>query len=308
MSAAEESAPAFVPGAFVPVLPERWTRPGTMTLMPSGWAADLRLFRSELALIFGRRRNQAALLALAAMPVLIGIAVRVAGNSQRPGGAAFLALVTDNGLFVALTALAVSLPLFLPLAVSAVAADSIAGEAALGTLRYLLTVPVGRTRLLVVKFLAVGVFTVAGVALIALVGSGFGVLLFGGGPATLLSGATVSFGAGLLRLGLVCLYLVISLLALVAIGLFVSTLTEQPIGATIGVVAVAVASQIVDAVPQLSALGPFLPTHYWLDFAELLRDPIAFSSLTPGLLSAVVYIALFGSAAWARFGAKDVTS
>ena len=304
-----DRAPALlVPGAFVPVLPRWSTKPGRMSVMPSRLAADLRLFRSELALVFGRRRNLAALFALAAVPVLIGVAVRWAGPRSGDGGPAFLSLITGNGLFVALTALTVSLPLFLPLAVSAIAADSIAGEAGSGTLRYLLTAPVSRARLLAVKFAAIVVFSLAAVGVIAVVGVGLGVLLFGAGQATLLSGATVGFGAALVRLGLACLYVTFCLLALGAVGLFVSTLTEQPIGATIAVIAVAVTSQILDAVPQLAVIQPYLPTHHWLDFGELLRDPIGYSTLMPGLISASVYIVLFGSAAWARFGAKDITS
>jgi len=46
------------------------------------------------------------------------------------------------------------IPLFLPMAVAVVAGDAVSGEANTGTLRYLLTVPVGRTRLLAVKFVA----------------------------------------------------------------------------------------------------------------------------------------------------------
>ena len=88
---------------------------------------------------------------------------------------------------------------------------------------------------------------------------------------------------GLWRLLLVCGYLAVCLAALGAIGLFVSTLTEQPIGATIGVVGLAIISQILDAVPQLSAIGPYLPTHYWLTFGDLLRDPIATDQIVPGL-------------------------
>ncbi|MFI5955482.1 ABC transporter permease [Cryptosporangium sp. NPDC051539] len=297
---------AAVPGAFFPV---RLREPATIVQV-AGLTAGFptgRLLLSELRLVFGRRRNQAALLMLAAVPVVIAVAVRFAGPSTGRGPA-FLALVNGNGLFVALTALAVALPLFLPLAVSAIAADAVAGEANLGTLRYLLTVPVGRTRLLLVKFAAVVAYTMAGIALIGAVGAGIGVLLFGGGSTALLSGTQIGLGGALLRLGLVCLYLTACLVALAAIGVFASTLTEQPIAATIGVVAVTVTFQILEAVPQLAFLHPFLLTHYWTDFGELLRDPIGFGALVPGLVSAAVYTAVFASAAWARFGAKDVTS
>ncbi|SHN00994.1 ABC transporter permease [Cryptosporangium aurantiacum] len=298
---------ALVPGAFVPLKRATVTVPAQARSVRGGHPVG-RLFRSELRLMFGRRRNLAALGMLAAVPVVVAVAVRWSGPAGGGEGPAFLALINGNGLFVALTALAVALPLFLPLAISAIAADTIAGEASLGTLRYLLTVPVSRTRLLLVKFAAVVTYTFVGVTLIAAVGAGIGVLLFGGGPAALLSGAQVGFGSGLARLALVCLYLTACLVALVAVGLFVSTLTEQPIGATIAVVATAVTCEVLDAVPQLAAVHPYLLTHHWTTFGELLRDPINYGPLVSGLLSAAVYTAVFGSAAWARFGSRDVTA
>ena len=62
-------------------------------------------------------------------------------------------MLTDGTLFP-LAALAIVLPLFLPIAVAVAAGDAIAGEAQQGTLRYLLVRPVGRTRLLVAKLVA----------------------------------------------------------------------------------------------------------------------------------------------------------
>ena len=64
----------------------------------------------------------------------------------------FIGQATNNGLFVGLAALTVELPLFLPLAVAVIAGDAVAGEANVGTLRYLLARPVQRTRLLAVKY------------------------------------------------------------------------------------------------------------------------------------------------------------
>src|SRR5262245_12251537 len=113
-----------------------------------------RFFRSELLLIFGRRRNWVGMAILAAVPVLVVIAVKLSPPTGRGGGggpATFIDQVTQNGLFAALAALALEMPLFLPIAVASISADSIAGEANLGTLRYLLAVPVDRTRLLVIK-------------------------------------------------------------------------------------------------------------------------------------------------------------
>jgi ABC-2 type transport system permease protein len=152
------------------------------------------------------------------------------------------------------------------------------------------------------------VFTAAATLLVAAVAAILGLALFGGGSMNTLSGSTLTFGAGIARVLLVCIYVTICLIGLGAIGLFVSTLTEQPIGATIAVMILALGSQIADAIPQLHAIHQYLPTHYWLNFGDLLRDPIAIDRVLPGVWSAAAYTAIFLAAAWARFGGKDVTS
>src|SRR5262245_60366392 len=173
-----------------------------------------RFFRSELLLIFGRRRNWAGLAVLAAVPLTIAIAVKVSAPSSGNGGPDFFTSITSNGLFVALAALTVELPLFLPLAVAAISGDAIAGEANVGTLRGLLAVPVNRTRMLAVKYAAIMVFALAATLLVAVVGAVAGLALFGGGPMTLLSGTEASFGEGMARLLLVCAYIAVCLAAL----------------------------------------------------------------------------------------------
>ena len=273
--------------------------------------ASFRFLRSEFGLIARRRRNQAGLAVLAAVPVVVAIAVKVANptsSGDDQGGPQFLSSITGNGLFVALTALALEIQLFLPIAVAAVSGDSIAGEANVGTLRYLLTVPVHRTRLLAVKYAGIVAGTFVAVATVAGTGVVAGLLLFGGGDVTLLSGTTVGMGEGLLRLLAICLYLTVCLGALGAVGLFVSTLTEQPMGATISIVLFSMTSWILGVIPQVDWLHPYLLTNWWNNFGDLLRDPVAWDPLRNGLLSAAAYIAIFLSAAWARFGSRDVTS
>src|SRR5881398_2229004 len=125
-----------------------------------------RLYASEIRLILGRRRNQALLVVLGVIPLMIGIAVNISTPTDGDGPQ-FLGQITGNGLFLVFTALTVCLPLFLPLVVGVVAGDSIAGEAGTGTLRYLLTLPVTRGRLLVAKTLGTLTFTALAVLVIA---------------------------------------------------------------------------------------------------------------------------------------------
>ncbi len=70
----------------------------------------------------------------------------------------------------------------------------------------------------------------------------------------------------------------------------------------------AVTSEVTGQVPQLAAIGPYLPTHWWLSFDSILRAPVDTSVLLKRLLSFGVYTVLFGSSAWARFTSADVTS
>ncbi len=261
-----------------------------------------------MRIIFGRRRNLAGLLVLAAVPIIIAVAVKVSSPRSGNEGPDFFASITGNGLFVPLAALTIEMTLFLPLAVAAISGDALAGEANLGTLRYLLAVPVGRTRLLAVKYISIAIFAALATFLVTVVGIVIGILLFHGGSMTLLSGSQVGFGDGLVRVLLATVYLSVQLAALGAIGLFVSTLTEQPIAAMIAVVIVNVAMFILDAIPQLSWLGPWLLTHWFSSFGDLLRAPIAWGSIEHGLVSALCYAAVFWLASWARFAGKDITS
>ena len=271
----------------------------------------LRLLASELRLIFRRWRNLALLAVLVILPVVLGIGLKVAGPNGGGGGgpeSTFFAQLAGNGVFLAFIALSILLTLVLPLVIAVVSGDSLAGEAGAGTLRYLLTVPAGRTRLLAVKYTAVVIFGLAACLLVTVVSLIMGVILFPVGPVTLLSGTTVSLGVGLLHLFYVTLYVAAAMAALGAIGLAISSFTEHPIGAIAAVLVLAVASEVADQVAQFAVIHPYLPTHFWLSFDSLLRTPIDTSSLLHGLLSFAVYIVIFCTIAWARFASADVTS
>src|SRR5271170_6168162 len=282
---------------------------------PGTVRANLRFFANELRITFFRRRNQLLLLVAALFPLLIGIGLKAAaphgdggGNGPGSGSAAFFNQLAGNGVFLSFIALSLLLILVLPVLVAVVAGDSIAGEAGYGTLRYLLAVPAGRTRLLTVKFAAIVVFGLAATFIVSAVSLVVGAALFPVGPVTLLSGATVPLAEGLLRVLFVTLYVAAAMAALGAIGLAISTLTEHAIGAIAAIAILVVTSEVVDQVPQLAAIGPYLPTHWWLSFDSILRAPVDTSTLLKGLLSFGVYAVLFGSFAWARFTSADVTS
>ncbi|MDX2727214.1 MULTISPECIES: ABC transporter permease [Streptomyces] len=271
------------------------------------------ILRSELTTTLRRWRTLALLGVLAAVPVLIGIAVRIETSDGSPagsggGGPAFLSQVTNNGLFLVFAALSVTLPVFLPMAVGVVAGDSIAGEAGAGTLRYLLVAPAGRTRLLLAKYASTLVFCLVATVVVAASALAVGALLFPVGEVTTISGTQIGFGEGLLRAGLIAVAVAASLIGFAALGLFISTLTGSGIAAMATTVGVLITVQILDSIPQLSGMHPYLFPHYWLSFADLLRDPVYWDDVVKNLGLQGLYAAVFGSAAWARFTAKDITA
>ncbi|KOU09164.1 ABC transporter permease [Streptomyces sp. NRRL F-5755] len=275
---------------------------------------SLGLLRNEIGTTFRRWRTLVLLAVLAAVPVLIGIAVKIETSGDGGGsggggggGAAFVSQITNNGLFLVFTALAVTLPVFLPLAVGVVAGDAVAGEAHTGTLRYLLVAPAGRTKLLLVKYVTTLTFCLVATLVVAASALVTGALLFPVGEVTLLSGTTVPFGEGLLRALAVAAVVALSLVGVAAIGLFVSTLTNSGIAAMATTVGLLIMVQILDTIPQLHAIQPYLFPHHWLSFADVLREPVYWDRLQQNLGLQALYALVFGSAAWARFTTRDVT-
>jgi ABC-2 type transport system permease protein len=290
-------------------------KPGTTAGRPPRLGGWLTLFRSELTITFRRWRTLALLAVLAAVPVLVGIAVKLetdGGGSAGPGGGdggpPFIAQVTNNGLFLVFTALAATLPFFLPMSVGVIAGDAVAGEAHGGTLRYLLVAPAGRTRLLLVKYATVMTFCLVATVTVAVVALATGALLFPLGKVTTISGTTIGFGDGLLRALLIALLVAASLLGLAALGLFISTLTSSGIAAMATTVGLLITLQILDVIPQLHGIRPYFFSHYWLSFADVMRQPVYWTDVLRNLGLQAVYAAVFGSAAWARFTAKDITA
>ncbi|MGW4594271.1 ABC transporter permease [Streptomyces sp. NPDC004457] len=273
----------------------------------------LGLLRSELVTTLRRWRTLALLGVLAAVPVLVGIAVKIETRGGGPAGGggegpAFISQITNNGLFLVFTALAATLPFFLPMAVGVVAGDAVAGEAGAGTLRYLLVAPAGRTRLLLTKYATVLAFCLLATLVVAVSALLVGALLFPLGELTTISGTRISFAEGLGRAVLIALVVAASLVGVAALGLFVSTLTNSGIAAMATTVGLLITVQIVDQIPQLHALQPYLFSHYWLSFADLMRDPVYWDDLVRNLGLQGLYAAVFGAAAWARFTAKDINA
>ncbi|MBA3800501.1 MAG: ABC transporter permease [Geodermatophilaceae bacterium] len=264
----------------------------------------------EIRKMLRRPRTWVTILMLNALPTLIAVLLALTDIGPRPGeGPVFLSSVLSNGTLFPLAALAVILPLFLPVAVAVIAGDSVAGEAQSGTLRYLLVRPVGRTRLLVAKLVSIFAFVLLAVVIVAAVAYVVGVNLFGtASVAASVSGTTLTNEQIAVRTALAIGYITLSMLGVAAMALFLSTLTDSPLAATLGALAFLIASSLLFTLDAADALAPYLPTRYWLSFADLFRDPIQWRDITRGVALQGVYVGVLLSAAWANFTTKDITS
>lgn len=276
------------------------------------------MIATELALMLRRRRVWLCWALLCALPTVIAVLLATTRLAPPPGrGGAFLSAVLSDGQLFPAAALALVLPVFLPITVAVVAGDAIAGEASAGTLRYLLVRPVGRLRLLVAKLVSVTAFVLLAVLFVTVTSYLVGVAAFGVGPdaelggaggITSLSGATLSPADLALRTAGTVGYLALCMLTLGAVGLLFSTLTDSPLAAALGVLAVVVTSAALQPLDAAEAVRPFLPTQHWLAWIDLYRDPVLLDAVQAGVAVQLGWIAVTFGAAWANFATKDVTS
>ena len=281
------------------------------------------MIRVELAKLARRPRSWVAVALLCLLPILVAVFVAVTHLAPPPGqGPALLSAVLSNGSLFPAAALAIVLPIFLPVSVAVVAGDAIAGEASSGMLRYLLARPVGRTRLLVAKLVALIAYVLF--AVLAVAGTSYltGILLFGDKPVALsssgittqgviansLSGTGLTPADVLLRTAGAVGFIAVSMLGVGAIALFLSTLTDSSLAAALGAMAALIASGVLVALNAAASISPYLPTEYWLAWLDFFRQPILWRDIDRGFAIQAVYVAVFLGAAWANFASKDVTS
>jgi len=277
------------------------------------------VIRVELAKLFRRPRTYVIAGLLCILPLIVAIFLATTRIPPPPGqGGAFLSAVLSNGALYPAAAMALVLPVFLPVSVAVLAGDAVAGEASAGTLRYLLVRPVSRSRLLVAKLISLIVFVLFAILAVLVTSYLTGITLFGAvtssaGVAlppdvTSLSGVTISPAGLALRLLGTVAYIVISMVGVAAIALFLSTVTDSALGAAMGALAVLVTSQVLVTLDAAAAIRPYLPTRYWLAWIDFFREPVLWRDIERGAGIQLVYLVVLLGAAWANFLTKDVAT
>jgi ABC-2 type transport system permease protein len=288
------------------------------------------LLRIELFKVFRRPRTYIAFVAVWAIITLIQVAIYIDGKMYMDF---VLADVKEkfnlignplNGYFVCFVILQ-TLLIHVPLLVALVSADMIAGEANMGTLRLLITKPVSRTKLLLSKFFASSVYTVALLLWIAFLGLFISMLVFGtDGLINAKSEEIILLNANDIFWRYICAFVfaAIALLTVAALGFFFSIFAENslgPIVATMSVIIVFTILTTLDIPLFVGIKQYFFTTHMigWKGFFEMKVDaegnslPGTIRNLPAVLRSAGVlltHIILFVGSAIFIFNRKDVLS
>lgn len=276
------------------------------------------LVRTEFLKATMRFRTLVIALILVGLPTLIVVAVKTSGHrGERNGGEGLFRLAEQSGLLVPAAVLSAMSAFLLVVISGTFAGDSVAGDAAWGNLRYLLMRPVPRGRLLVAKALVAGVLIWMCTVLVALVGLVGGVVLFGVhavtvplslGPSGGGLGFQLSTSTLLLRLVIATGYVAFGFSALLALGVFFSTLTDAASGAIGATIGVYVISEILDAIDQLGRLRYAFPTHYLRAWTSMFTGNEYSHDMIAGVIVQLAYLAVFGTAAIAWFRRKDIHS
>lgn len=288
------------------------------------------LLRIELYKIFKRPRTYISFAAIWAIVSLIQLAIYVDGQRYMEFFMKDLASSFEiqgnmlNGYFVCFIILQ-TLLIHVPLLIALVAADMIAGEANMGTLRLLITKPVSRTKLMISKFLASAVYAVLLLVWMAILSLFLSMLIFGtDGMMNAKSYEIIILEKDDIfwRYALAFAYAAVALITVASLGFLLSVFAENAIGPIVATMSVIIVFTILSTmdIPLFQQVKHyFFTTHMigWKGFFDVKVDADgnaivgSIANLPAVLRSAGILLAhtfLFTAAAILIFRKKDILS
>lgn len=265
--------------------------------------------RAELVRQLKRRRTQGIFVVLTALPLIVVLAFWL-GDDAGPGAGrrSFVDLAQESGANLVVFTLFASTGFLLIVIVALFAGDTVPAEASWSSLRYLLTAPVPRERLLRQKIIVAALCSVVALVFLPAWTWLVGGIAYGWGPYVGPTGEQLAPADFAARLAIIAGYLAISLLVVGSFAFLLGVCTDAPLAAVGGAVLLMIVSAILDSIPALGGIRRGLPGHYAFAWADALAAEIDFSEMANGALWSVGYsVVLTGLAFW-HFLRKDITS
>ena len=276
------------------------------------------LIRIELFKTFRKPRTYIAFVAIAAIILLVQLALYVDGETYLD----FMMLSINttfmvegkqmNGYLVFLIILQ-TLLVHVPLLISLVAGDLVAGEANMGTLRLLVSKPVSRSGLLISKFLASCIYTLLLLSFMALLGLGGSVLLFGTSDLLVFKSdvlVLIDSSDVLWRYAAAYAFAGLSMITVAALAFLFSVFADNSIGPIIAAMSVIILFTILTTmdIPFFNAIKPYLFTNHMLNWKGFFDRPVDGSEVLKSVLVLLAHIVFFVSLAIYSFRRKDILS
>ncbi|MFI4985677.1 MAG: ABC transporter permease [Solirubrobacterales bacterium] len=270
-------------------------RPSTLTI----WRWELRKLRSQ-------KRTYLGLAIGVIFPLIFVLAQNLRHHHGRDGGNVFFSEITQSGLATPVLTLLLESAFLLPLAAALVAGDIVATEDGNGTLKTILTRSVDRGQVFTAKVLAAMTYATIAVFLSAATATIAGVAAWGFKHVVTFSGSVVSAPKGLLLIFAANACYLIPLLAVVSIGVLLSTATRNSAAAVVGTLAVTLLLALVTVIPGLEGAQPYLLTTQYNNWHGLLRTPTDWAPIWHSLWVCALYTGPALAAAYLVFLRRDV--
>lgn len=289
------------------------TRPPTRPEGASGMRAPHTTplsYRAEWARQLGRRRTMWIFGVLLALPIIF-MAAFALDRGPRGGatGTRFSDLATSGGANFSVFTLLVSGEILLYIIAALLVGDPVPAEASWSSLRYLLTAPVRRARLLTSKLL-VGISALAiATVLLPLWAFLLGGFAYGAAGFSMPGGGEMESGVFWSRFAVSILYVFISTLPIAGVAFLVGVRTDTPLAAVGAALMVFIIAGILDSIDAIGDWRRALPGHYGRAWMELLTtsDP-DWGALRHGVLWSLLYFAVFVILGYRVFRRKDILS
>jgi ABC-2 type transport system permease protein len=241
------------------------------------------------------------------LPLIFVIVQNVHQHHGRAGGSIFASEITQSGLATPVLMLLFESAFFLPLIAALVAGDLVAAEDGNGTLKTILTRSVDRGQIFAAKVIAAITYGAIAVLLSAGVATAGGVASWGFNQIRTFSGSTVSASEGLLLVLAANVCYLIPLLAVICIGVLLSTVTRNSTAAVVGTIGFVILLYIVAGIPGLEGIKPYLLTEQFQNWQGLLRTPTDWAPVLHSLWVCALYAGPALFAGYLTFLRRDVT-
>ncbi|MGI8457609.1 MAG: ABC transporter permease [Propionibacteriaceae bacterium] len=264
--------------------------------------------RVEIGRQLRRRRTQGIFGFLVVLPVILWAAFTIGGNDDPSAAPGFVDLAQESGANLVVFALFASTGFLFIVVTALFAGDTVPSEASWSSLRYLLTAPVRRGRLLRQKILVAILSTVVALVFLPLWTLLVGGVAYGWGSYVGPTGDQLSLRTFLVRLVVIVVYLLLNLAQVGAIAFALGVWTDAPLAAVGGAVLIMIVFLILDSITALGSIRQGFPGHYAFAWADALAPEVVWSQMAQGALWSVGWTVLLLSVAVWHFLRKDVTS